>query len=65
MVAHRLVADNGYLTVARCGHRRDDPAPLEEAQNALAGALDDGLYVLLGEAWCWVEDGGTVGSRGV
>ena len=46
-LAHRLVAHDGYLTVAGCGHEGDDPAALEEAENALARALDDLLDILL------------------
>jgi hypothetical protein len=65
LIAHRLVADNGYLAVSRCGHKRDDPAPLEEAEDALAGALDNGLDILLGWGGRRVEDGRTVGPRGV
>jgi len=31
----------------RCGHEGDDPATLEEAEDALAGTLDNLLDVLL------------------
>jgi hypothetical protein len=47
-VAHGLVGHDGDLTVARRGDEGDDAAPLEEAEDALARALDDGLDVLLG-----------------
>jgi hypothetical protein len=65
-LAYRLVADHRDLTVARRGHQGDDPTPLEKAEDALAGALDDGLDVCLGEARRRVEDGRTaVAPRGV
>jgi hypothetical protein len=40
-LAHGLVGDDGDLTVAGRGDEGDDPATLEEAEDALAGALDD------------------------
>jgi hypothetical protein len=65
-LAYRLVADHRNLTVARRGHQGDDPAPLEEAEDALARALDDGLDVFLGKSGRRVEDGRTtVAPRGV
>ena len=65
-LAYRLVGHHGDLTVARRGHQGDDPAPLEETEDALAGALDDGLDVLLGKSRRRVEDGRTaVAPRGV
>ena len=36
LVSHRLVADDGYLAVAGRAHQGDDPAALEEAEDALA-----------------------------
>jgi hypothetical protein len=65
-LAHGFVGDDGDLTVAGRGDEGDDPSTLEEAEDALAGALDDGKDVLLGKFRCRVEDGGcAVAPRGV
>ena len=54
-LAHRLVADDGHFVVAWSSHQGDDPAALEEAEDALAGALDQLLDVLLGRRGRGVE----------
>ena len=65
-LAYRFVGDDGDLTVAGRGDKGDNPAPLEEAEDALAGALDDGKGVLLGKSRRRVEDGrSAVAPRGV
>ena len=65
-LAHGFVGDDGDLTVAGRGDEGDDPSTLEEAEDALAGARDDGKDVLLGKFRRRVEDGGTaVAPRGV
>ena len=48
LLSYRFIADHRALTVARRRHQGDDAAPLEEAQDAFARALDDGLEVFLG-----------------
>ena len=47
LLTQGFVGDDGDLTVAGCGHEGDDPAALEETEDALAGALDDLLDILL------------------
>ena len=65
-LAHGLVGDDGDLTVAGRGDEGEDPATLEEAEDALTCARDDGKDVLLGKFRRRVEDGRTaVAARGV
>jgi hypothetical protein len=47
LLSQGFVGDDGDLTVAGCGDEGDDPAALKEAEDALAGALDDLLDILL------------------
>src|ERR1017187_2442106 len=58
-LADGLVGDDGDLTVAGRGDEGDDPATLEEAEDALTRAFDDGKDVLLGKSRRRVEDGRT------
>jgi len=55
LLAHGFVGDDGDLTVAGRGHKGDHPTALEEAQDALAGALDDLLNILLSWGWRGME----------
>jgi hypothetical protein len=55
LLAQGFVGDDGDLTVAGRGHKGDHPAALEEAQDALAGALDDLLNILLSWGWRGME----------
>jgi hypothetical protein len=50
-----FVGDNGDFTVAWGGHEGDGTAALEEAEDALAGALNDLLDVVLRGGRRWVE----------
>jgi hypothetical protein len=54
-LTHGLVGHHRHLTIARYAHQRDDPAPLQEAQNALARALNHLLNIMLARSRRWVE----------
>jgi hypothetical protein len=41
LLSQGFVGDEGDPTVAECGDERDDLASLEEAENALAGTVEE------------------------
>jgi hypothetical protein len=57
-VADGVVADHVDLAIAGSRCQGDEPAPVEEAQDALAGPLDHGLDFVLRWSLGGVEEGG-------
>jgi hypothetical protein len=66
-VADGVVAYEVQLSVPGRGHEGDDPAPLEEAQDALAGTLDHSLDLVLGRSRGRVKqrDAASIAARAV
>jgi hypothetical protein len=57
-VADGVVPYHVYFAVPGRGHEGDNPASLEEAQDALAGPLDHSLELVLRRSWGRVKQRG-------